>query len=778
MDIEDQRKVDLRPYKGPAGGQGSLKSVAEILTREKTLVTSGALMMKQNKARGFMCVSCAWAKPAKPHPFEYCENGAKATAWELTSKTISDEFFATHTVSELRQWPDYDLEEAGRLRRPMRYDRGLDKYVPCDWDDAFAEIGAELKGMDPEKAVLYSSGRASLETSYMYALFGRLYGTNNFPDSSNMCHESTSVGLLESIGVPVGTVTLDDFETTDCIFFFGQNTGSNAPRMLHQLKDARERGAAIITFNPLRERGLERFADPQNPVELLRDKGTAISTQYHQVRAGGDIAAILGMCKAVIAAGEQAAANGGAPVLDQSFLEDHTSGFDDFLACIRSYSWGEIEEASGLRQNDLEEAAAVYMRSKAVIGIYGMGLTQHRKGVEACQMVVNFLLLRGNIGRPGAGVCPVRGHSNVQGQRTVGITEKPALVPMEKLRALYHFEPPVKKGLNTVEACEAVLAGEVSAFIGLGGNFIRAIPETAAMEAAWRNIRLNVQISTKLNRSHLMFGEIAYILPVLGRIEIDEQASGPQNVSVEDSTSCIHGSRGMRRPLSPHLRSEPAVVAGIAKATLPAGPHSVDWDGWVADYAKVRDAIEATYPVDFRDFNARLFTPGGFHRPIAARQRDWKTKTGKATFVSPVSLDENPDECGRNGQVLQLMTLRSNDQFNTTIYGYDDRFRGIKGTRKIVLINKRDMARFALTEGDEVTLSTVFHDGLVREVPGLRIHAYDVPDGCIGGYYPECNPLIPLSHHAERSKVPAAKSVPVIIKRNGAAAVVQANTNV
>ncbi len=765
MTDQEHRPVDLDPYSGPAGGQGSLKSVAEILVREKTLVESGSLMLKQNKVHGFMCVSCAWAKPGKPHTFEYCENGAKATAWELTPKTIDDAFFARHSVSELLTWSDYRLEEAGRLTKPMRYDRASDHYVPVAWSEAIAAIGARLKTMDPEKVVLYSSGRTSLEASYMYALFGRIYGTNNFPDSSNMCHESTSVALPESIGQPVGTVALDDFEHCDLIFFFGQNVGSNAPRMLHQLQEARRRGCEIITFNPLRERGLERFANPQNPIELALDKGEIISTQYLQVKCGGDIAAMYGLCKAIFAADDPA----GTRTIDAGFVGEHTSGFEAFRASALAYEWSELERASGLARVDLERAAAAYMRSTAAIGIYGMGLTQHRKGVEACQMVANLLLLRGNIGKPGAGICPVRGHSNVQGQRTVGITEKPALVPYDKLRALYHFEPPEKKGLNTVEACEKIVAGEIEAFVGLGGNFVRAVPETELIEAAWRKVPLSVEISTKLNRSHLIFGEEAYILPTLGRIETDKQATGRQAVSMEDSTAHIHGSKGVRRPISEHLRSEPWIVAALAEATLPPGKAKVDWRAWVADYALVRDAIAATYPKDFSDFNERLFTPGGFSRQLAARERKWNTESGKATFIVPAGLDEDPDEVKR-GDVLQLITLRSNDQFNTTIYGYDDRFRGIKGTRMILLINARDMARFGLAEGQEVTVSAFTHDNVVREVAGLRVHEYSIPDGCIGAYYPECNPLIPLWHHAERSKVPAAKSVPVVIKADGVVA--------
>ena len=533
--------------------------------------------------------------------------------------------------------------------------------------------------------------------------------------------------------------------------------------MLHQLQEARRRGTEIITFNPLRERGLERFANPQNPIELLVNTGEIISTQYHQLKCGGDIAAIYGMCKAIIAADDIAKESGLPRTVDATFLGEHTSGFEVFAQAARDHAWEELEKCSGLSRSDIEEAAAAYMRSKAAIGIYGMGLTQHRKGVEACQMIANLLFLRGNIGRPGTGICPVRGHSNVQGQRTVGITEKPALVPFDKLRNLFHFEPPGKTGLNTVEACEEIIKGEIEAFIGFGGNFVRAVPETGLMEQTWKAIPLSVQVSTKLNRSHLIVGKEAYILPVIGRIEIDKQATGRQAVSIEDSTARIHGSKGVRKPISDHLRSEPWIIGELAKATLDPGKAKVDWNAWVADYSLVRDAIEATYPDNFRDFNGRLFTPGGFPRPLAARERKWNTKTGKATFITPVGLDEDPDEVKR-GDVLQLITLRSNDQFNTTVYGYDDRFRGIKGTRMVVLMNMHDIARFGLADGQEVTLSAFTKDNVSREVSGFRIHAYNIPNGCIGGYYPECNPLIPLWHHAERSKVPAAKSVPVVIK--------------
>ncbi len=748
---------DFTPYAGPAGGWGSLRSVAEILPREGNVVAVGRELLRQNKTDGFACVSCAWAKPANAHPAEFCENGAKATAWELTSRRADAAFFTGHTVADLARWSDYDLEQQGRLTTPLRYHPASDRYLPIPWATAFAEIGAELKTFDPKSVVFYTSGRASLETSYMYGLLARLYGSNNLPDSSNMCHETTSVALKQRIGVPVGTTKLDDFEHCDAIFFFGQNVGSNAPRLLHPLRSAVKRGCRIITFNPLVERGLERFTDPQNPIEMTTRGETRISEQYHQVRAGGDIAVLMGMCKYAIEADDA-----GRAVIDHGFVAEHCHGYDAFAAAARATTWDAIEAASGLPRTDIEAAAEVYVTAKAVIAIYGMGLTQHVHGIENVEMIVNLLLLRGNIGRPGAGVCPVRGHSNVQGQRTVGISEKPELVPLDKLAKQYGFEPPRTKGLNTVEACEGILDASVRAFVGLGGNFLRAVPDTARMEPAWAKLRLTVHVATKLNRGHLVPGEVSYVLPCIGRTEKDVQATGAQAVSVEDSTSCIHGSVGERGPAYGDLLSEPAIVAAIAQATLPPNP-KVPWTDWVGNYAKVRDAIAETYPDFFKDFNARLFTPGGFYKGNRARDRHFDTASGKAEFSVPAMLDAAgfDDAAGR----YRLITLRSNDQFNTTVYGYHDRFRGVKGTRDVLFIGRDDMAAAGLAEGDTVSLIGDHHDGRPRRLDGLRVHQYALPRGCLGAYYPEANVLMPVGHHAEQSFVPAAKTVPVRIER-------------
>jgi molybdopterin-dependent oxidoreductase alpha subunit len=744
----------------PAGGWGSARATVEILNQEHARLRTSRAILRQNKQHGFTCVSCSWAKPAHAHAVEACENGIKATAWELTSNRTTPEFFQRHTVRELLDWSDLELEDQGRLTEPLKWDASSDRYVRVSWQAAFADIGAQLRRLHPESVVFYASGRAALETSFLYQLFARLYGHNNLPDSSNMCHESTSVALPQTIGVPIGTVELSDFAHTDCIFFFGQNVGTNSPRMLHLLQDARERDVPIVTFNPLRERGLVAFRNPLSVAQMTMGAETRISTQYHQVKIGGDIAALTGICKALIAADDAARAGGKPRVIDVAFIHEHTHGFEAFCAYLRAQSWQMIEAEAGLLRGDLELAAQEYARAQRVVAVYGMGLTQHRRGVEAVQMVSNLLLLRGNMGKPGAGICPVRGHSNVQGQRTVGITEKPELAPLAAMQQRYGFSPPRKKGLNTVETCKGVLTGRVRAFIGLGGNFIRAVPETAMLEEAWHRLDLSVQIATKLNRSHLIHGKLAYLLPCRGRTELDQQRSGAQSVTTEDSTGYMHASIGRAKPASPDLLSEPAIVAGLAKATLPA-LRTVRWDEWVADYARIRDEIAAVIPEVFHDFNRRRRTRGGFRRPVPAARREWKTRNGKANFIAPRCLSEDPDVLERGAGVLRLMTMRSDDQFNTTVYTLNDRFRGVTGSRKVLFLNERDMQRLGLAEGQRVTAVAAVHDGVLRSVADLIVTSYGIPEGCAAGYYPECNPLIPLWHHAEDSFVPAAKSIPI-----------------
>ncbi len=577
-----------------------------------------------------------------------------------------------------------------------------------------------------------------------------------------MCHETTSVGLKKVIGSPVGTVVLEDFQACDAIFYMGQNPGSNSPRFLHWLQEAVQRGCKIVTFNPVREKGLIEFVNPQNPLQMLTDKPTELSCMYLQVKPGGDIAALMGLCKHVFAVDSQRKLDGGRPVIDQPFVQAHTQGFEAFREQVEATSWEDIERHAGLARADLEAAADIYVAADKTIGVYGMGLTQHVHGSQSLGMFVNLLLLKGNIGRDGTGMCPVRGHSNVQGQRTVGISEKPELVPLDRLAELFDFDPPRDKGRTTVEVAEGLLDGSVKGFVGLGGNFARAIPDRDRTQPTWSSLELTVQIATKLNRSHLLHGKSAWLLPCVVRAEEHIEATGPQAVSMEDSLSHVHGSIGKRKPASPHLKTEVAIVCGLAKATLPPHP-KWRWDDWTGDFGLIRDLIAQTYPDEFHDMTERMFHPGGFYRGNKARERIWKTDSGLAEFTMPdvmsaTGIGEAP---GR----FHLITLRSNDQFNTTIYGHHDRLRGLEGSRDILLINPRDIERAGIAAGDVVSLVGDAEDGEHREVAGLTVTPFSLPDGCVAGYYPELNALVPLWYHDKLSKTPAAKGVPVRIRK-------------
>ncbi|WP_379921176.1 FdhF/YdeP family oxidoreductase [Erythrobacter sp. R86502] len=755
-----------RQYNGATGGWGSVEGIARIELAARASPSALLTLKDQNKPGGYMCASCAWTKPEDPLAFEFCENGAKATLWDLTRDRCTPEVLAQHTVTELRGMGDYALEMLGRLTEPLRYNPATDTYERADWDTAFTEIGAKLRSLDPQSVTFYASGKAALEPSYLYALFARAYGHNNLPDSSNMCHETTSVGLKKVIGSSVGTCQMEDFDHVDAIFYLGQNPGTNSPRILHPLKSAVERGCKIIVFNPLKEKGLREFVDPQNPVQMTVGTPTRIDHQYCQVRAGGDIAALMGVCKHVIAM-ERARGPNDAAVLDHAFIAEHTHGLDDFIATLDAADWGDLERASGLTRDEMEAAGRCYAQAKNVMGIYGMGLTQHVHGSQAIGMLVNLLLLRGNIGRKGTGCSPIRGHSNVQGQRTVGITEKVDLAPVEKYRELFDLETPVRDGHNTVAFLEAVCDGSARAFVGLGGNLANAVPDHVRVHDAWRNMELTVHVATKLNTTHCLPGKASWILPCLVRAEIDEQVNGQQWVSMEDSFSHISGSRAYRTPASEHLLSETAIVCGLAKATVGDRYPKLTWDAWQADYGRIRDAIAATYPDEFFDMNGRMNTPGGFFRGNAARERVWKTASRKAEFTVPSVLNACGvgDAAGR----YHLITLRSNDQFNTTIYGHDDRLRGLSGSRMIVLMKPEDMRDAGLAEGDRVTLVTDAGEApggaqeMQRSVSGLAVVPYDLPAGTLAGYFPELNPLVPLWYHEELSQTPASKGVPVRI---------------
>ena len=758
-----KRIPGVHSYNLPAGGWGALKAVGLALQDQDTLMEGGRTLLSANQPEGFDCPGCAWPDPKHTSSFEFCENGAKAVAWEATTKRATPELFAAHTVSELKTWSDHQLEDAGRLTEPMAYDAGTDRYLPIAWDAAFAKVAAGLKALDhPDQAEFYASGRASNEAAFLYQLMGRRFGTNNFPDCSNMCHEPTSVGLPDSIGLGKGSVSLEDFEHADLILSFGHNPGTNHPRMMTTLRDAARRGAGILVFNPLRERSLERFASPQDPVEMATLGATEIASRYYQLRIGGDAALVQGMMKALIAWDAAAGEGDGDPVLDHEFLRDHTLGFEVLAAHLEALDWAEIEAQSGLLRAQIEEAARTYAEAKSVILCYGMGLTQHRNASSTVQQLVNLLLLRGNIGRPGAGICPLRGHSNVQGDRTVGLWEKPSESFLAAMDAVFGFRSPRKHGHTVVHAIGAMERGEARVFLGLGGNFAVAAPDPIRTFAALARLDLTVHVATKLNRTHLLPGRESLLLPCLGRTEIDQQAGGRQAVTVEDSMSMVHASRGLNPPASPHLKSEVAIVAGIGAALLGAR-EPVDWEALCGDYGRIRDLIEAVQPDQFADYNRRIQTPGGFRLPVPTSERVWKTASGKANLLTWRA--DGEDLRRGDPEVLVLTTLRSHDQYNTTIYGQNDRYRGVFGRRDVVFVSPEDLAALGLESGDCIDVLAAFDASGARAIRGFTAVARDLPRGCVAAYYPEANGLVHLDDHDQRSGTPAYKSVPVRIRR-------------
>ena len=754
----------IEPYHHPAAGWGALKQVAINLVKERVPGGDYRMLLKQNQPDGFDCPGCAWPDREHASTFEFCENGVKAVAAEATAKRVTPAFFEAHTVGELMAQSDYELEQHGRLTDPLVYDAARDRYVPIGWDDAFKLIAKHLKALDdPNRAAFYTSGRASNEAAFLYQLFVRMYGTNNFPDCSNMCHEATSRGLPGTVGIGKGTVTLDDFEHADTLLIFGQNPATNHPRMLGELRECAKRGATIVSINPLKERGLERFASPQHTFDMLSPSGVKISSVFIRPRIGGDFALIKGVAKRVIELDDAALAAGCPRVLDMDFIAQHTVGFAAFAEDLRAEAWDTLVAEAGVPIEEVLKLADIYVKGRAVIATWGMGLTQHKNSVPTIQLLSNLMMMRGNIGRRGAGLCPVRGHSNVQGDRTVGIEEKPTQAFLDRLGKAYDFEPPREHGYDVVETIHAMLEGKVKVFIGLGGNFSIATPDTPRTWEAMRACELTVHITTKLNRSHLIHGRDALILPTLGRTEIDLQNGVAQGVSVEDSMSMVHISYGMNRPASPNLLSEIAIVARMAHATL--GSARVDWLDLASDYAKIREGIEKVFD-GFENYNERLKKPGGFHLGVASRKRVWKTPSGKAQFVvHPVALD-TPLHRARalhGERLLTLMTTRSHDQYNTTIYGLDDRYRGVYGQRRVLFANRDDLAMLGFEPGQRVDITSVWDDGVKRHVEDFLLVEYDIPRGCLGAYYPETNPLVPLSSVADGAGTPTSKSIPVLL---------------
>ena len=740
----------VHPYDGPAGGWGALKATAIAVRTQMDALDAPATLLRTNQPDGFDCPGCAWPDKEHKSTFQFCENGAKAVTWEATSKRVTAEFLAANTVSSLLAKSDFELEGYGRLTDPLVYDRASDTLRPVSWERAFARIGEIVSGMQPDEVEFYTSGRASNEAAWLFQLYARELGTNNFPDCSNMCHEATSVGLPQSIGIGKGTVSLDDFEQTELVISIGHNPGTNHPRMMGTLHELSRRGVPIIVLNPLKERALERFADPQNVIEMATYSSTNIASTYFQVKAGGDAAALKGIAKALLQMDDDL-----DNVLDSAFIAEHTQNFPAFADDLRLTRWHDIERESGLTRDDLQRVAAAYAKSNATIVTYGMGITQHNKGTSNVRLIADLLLMRGNIGKPGAGICPLRGHSNVQGNRTVGITEKPSASFLASLQREFGFVPPQAHGHDAVKALEAMIAGKSKALLCLGGNFAVAMPDRQQAFPAMQGLELSVHVGTKLNRSHLLVAKETYILPCLGRTELDVQQSGRQSITVEDSMSMVHASSGKLKPASPQLRSEPAIVAGMAMATL--ANTKVDWLALVANYDRIRELIERTVP-GFENYNQRIRHPGGFRMPLPPTERVWPPPTGKAQNSDFHGVHENVQVDGED--VMRLVTLRSHDQYNTTIYALDDRYRGVFGRRDVLFMNEQDMANMGLEHGDRVDISTAL-PGSHQRLEDITLVAYSIAPGTVGAYYPEANVLVPLNYLDEESGTPSYKSVPV-----------------
>jgi len=753
----DERAVTVTAPKSSAAGVPAVWVALRRGVAQMGLARTAATLARVNQRDGFDCPGCAWPEePGGRKLAEFCENGAKAVAEEATRRTVGPEFFARHPVTDLAARPEYWLSQQGRLAQPMVLRPGDTHYRPIRWDDAYDIITDHLNGLDsPDEALFYTSGRTSNEAAFLYQLLVRSFGTNNLPDCSNMCHESSGTALTESIGVGKGSVTVADIEHADLIVIAGQNPGTNHPRMLSVLDKAKANGAKIIAINPLPEAGLLRFDNPQT-VPGLAGRGSAIADEFIQIRLGGDMALFRGLGRLLLETEDRSPGT----VVDREFIDDHCSGYDEYAAAARAVDLDTVAEATGVGTDQLRRVAAMMAASERTVVCWAMGLTQHTHAVATIAEVTNVLLLRGMIGKPGAGVCPVRGHSNVQGDRTMGIWEKVPDCFLDALDTRFGISTPRRHGYDTVNGIRAMRDGRASVFIGMGGNFAAATPDTEVTEAALRTCALTVQVSTKLNRSHLVHGRTALILPTLGRTDRDVVNGRKQVVSVEDSMSMVHLSRGSLTPPSPEVRSEVSIICGLARRLL-GRQHPVDWERFAADYDAIRDEIAAVVP-GCEDYNRRVRQPDGFGLPHPPRDaREFPTSNGKANFAAN-PLHWVPVPPGR----LVLQTLRSHDQYNTTIYGLDDRYRGIKGGRRVVFVNPADIATFGLEAGDRVDLISEFgQDRRERRANDFLVVAYPTPVGNAAAYYPETNPLVPLDHVAARSNTPASKAVVIRLEK-------------
>ncbi|MFD0137108.1 FdhF/YdeP family oxidoreductase [Streptomyces sp. NPDC127159] len=751
--IEDPSDdLSVTPPKTWATGLPAVTHALEYSLGQTSVRRTALTLLNVNQAKGIDCPGCAWPEPApgKRHMNEYCENGAKHINDEATSRRVTRDFFREHSIAELGGMSDYWLNQQGRLTEPMVKRPGATHYEPIGWDEAIGLLAGELSGLDsPDEALFYVSGRLNNEAAFLLQLFARAFGTNNLPDCSNMCHESSGSALQETLGIGKGSVSLDDIHDADLVFVVGQNPGTNHPRMLSALEETKRNGGRVVAVNTLPEAGLMRFKHPQR-VRGVIGRGTPIADQFLHIRAGGDLALFQALNRLLLDAEEAAPGT----VLDHSFIRRSTTGFEDFAAQAEKTSWDDVLTATGLSREEIERVHASVLRSKKIIVCWAMGLTQHKHGVPTIREIVNFLMLRGNIGRPGAGVCPVRGHSNVQGDRTMGVWERMPQGFLDALEREFGFTPPTRHGLDSVNGIRAMRDGSAKVFVGVAGNFVRATPDSAVTEAAIRGCRLTAHVSTKLNRSHTVCGDTALILPTLGRSDRDVQATGEQFITVEDSMSEVHASRGKLPPASPHLLSEVAIVSRLARRTLGDEP-SIPWEDFEADYGTIRDRISRVVP-GFEDFNSRVARPGGFKLPNPVNERVFRTPSGKAVFTcNEFTMPHVPE-----GHLL-LQTLRSHDQWNTVPYAPNDRYRGIHNARRVVLVNPGDLEALGIADRDEVDLVSVWHDGTERRAENFRVVGYPTSPGSAASYYPETNVLVPLDSVADISNCPTSKGVVV-----------------
>lgn len=739
-----------------AAGMPAVTSAFSHVWNEMGVARGVKILADLNQKGGIDCPSCAWPDPddERSTMAEYCENGAKAIADEATSKRLNPEFFKENSIQQLAELSDFEIGKKGRIAQPMYLAPNSNYYTEISWEDAYSKIASHLNKLNsPDEAVFYTSGRTSNEAAFLYQLFVREFGTNNLPDCSNMCHESSGVALSETLGIGKGSVKLEDFYEAEVILILGQNPGTNHPRMLSALEKAKKNGAVIISINPLKEAGLIAFANPQNMRGLLGSV-TDLTDIYLQVRINSDMA----LLKAIMFKLSLLEERSPGKVFDHHFIQNQTAGFTAFIDNIKKQNLAELIECTGVSESQIDQVVDVLASKSKIIACWAMGLTQHKNAVETIQDVTNLLLLKGSIGKPGAGTCPVRGHSNVQGDRTMGIYEKPSDSFLNALENLFHFSPPRKHGYDTVEAIQAMHNGQASVFFGLGGNFLSASPDTKYTAQALQNCALTVHVSTKLNRSHLIHGNEALMLPCLGRTDIDIQNNETQFVTVENSMGVVHSSRGSVQPVSTKLKSEPVIVCELAKATL-GNKSKINWDYFMLHYDHIRDSIEACIP-GFNQFNKRVRIPGGFYLPNGSRENRYTTTSGKANFVvssfEPISLKENE---------FLMMTIRSHDQFNTTIYGLDDRYRGIYNERRVVLMNTEDIQQLKLKPGDVVDLFNNF-GSVERIAQKFIVVEYDIPRKSVATYFPEANVLVPINSTANRSNTPTSKSICIEIKKS------------